>query len=92
MAREMDYKIIIVEIDCLIAIQEISKKQDSLCEWNSIIVDIVELSVDYESCFITHANRLANALAHNIAKTNCGPGDFRLWRYGLPPSFCNPDC
>ena len=83
-AREMDYKSIIVETDCLIAVQEISKKQHSLCEWNSIIVDIVELFVDYESCFITHVSRLANALAHNIAKTDRGARDFRLWRYGLP--------
>ena len=73
----------------MIAVQEIAKKQDSLCEWNSIILDIVELSADFDFYFITHVNRLANTLTHNLAKSNCGVGDYRLWRYGLPPSSYN---
>ena len=87
--RELEYSSIIVESDCMIAVQEIAKKQDSLCEWNSIILDIVELSVDFKFCVITHVNRLANTLAHNLIKSNCGVGDYRLWRFGLPPTLCN---
>ena len=50
----------------MIAVQKIAKKQDSLYEWNSIILDIVKLSVDFDFYFITHVNRLANTLAHNL--------------------------
>ena len=49
----------------------------------------MELSVDFEFCVITHVNRVANTLAHNLAKSNYGVGVYRLWKYGLPSSLYN---
>ena len=47
--REMDYRNIILESDCKIAVQEIAKNHKSFCEWTSLVLDIIELSVDFES-------------------------------------------
>ena len=90
-AKEMNCQKIQVESDCLLAIKEITKKQDTFCEWISILFDILELSADFESCSFYHISRSANVLAHNIAKFQCELGNHRIWRNALPPLTCNPD-
>ena len=40
MTREQDFKDLMVESDCLLAVKEISQKNESLCEWGSLIKDI----------------------------------------------------
>ena len=62
---------IIVESDSLLAINEILKQQDILCELGSLISDIIDLSMNYGTCIFTHIRRSANVLAHNIAKLPC---------------------
>ena len=91
MAKEMGIRNIQLESDCLLAITELSKNDDSFCEWNSILMDIEAESLDYDICLFTHVSRIANALAHNIAKYHCELGDHRIWRNALPPLICNPD-
>ena len=51
MAKDMNIRKIQVESNCLMAVKEISKRQDSFCEWSSILLDILELSADFELCF-----------------------------------------
>ena len=72
-------------------VREISKKEDFLFEWNSILMDILDLSLDYEHGVITHVSRRVNGLAHNLAKVQCELGEYKIWRNSLPSFICNPD-
>ncbi|XWS26669.1 hypothetical protein CRYUN_Cryun26dG0050300 [Craigia yunnanensis] len=49
-ANEKDFMDIQVESDCLGAINEISRKQESLSEWGSYLLDIMDRSLDFASC------------------------------------------
>ena len=71
-----------VESDSLMAIQEISKKQGSFCEWESIILDIVDLSLECHFCSFSHV-RSANVVALNLAKLPCDLSDYKVWRNSL---------
>ena len=82
---------LIVESDSLIAIQEISKNQESFCEWESIISDIMDLSLLCSNCSFHSIKRSANMCAHDIAKVYCELGSLKEWRNSLPPYLCNPD-
>ena len=66
-ATEMNCRKIQVESDCLLAVSEISKKDESYCEWDCFLSEILDLSLEYESCDFYHISRKANTLAHNIA-------------------------
>ena len=90
-AHDFYYRDLLVESDSLIAIQEVSKGQGSFCEWESIIVDIVNLALECRSCSFSHVKRAANAFADSLAKLPCDVGVIKQWRNSLPPSFCNPD-
>ena len=69
-----------MESDSLVAIKEILKRNDSFNEWGGILHDILKLSLEFDSCFFNHVNRLTNVLAHNIAKSQCELGEHRIWR------------
>ena len=88
---EMDYKELLEESDCWIAIQKISKRRDSLREWGCFIMDILDRSLDFNHCFFKHICRSANGLTHNLTKFYCEVGEHRIWRNYLPLSICNPD-
>ena len=81
----------LVESDSLVAMHEVSKGQNSFCEWESIIVDIVNLSLECQSCSFKHVRRFANAFVDNLAQMPCNVGDLKVWRNSLPSSFCNLD-
>ena len=87
---EQEFKEILVESDCLLAVQEILRRQDSLCEWGSILMDIQDRSLEFNQCSFRHINRFANVLAHNLSKVYCEVGEHNIWRNSLPPSMCNP--
>ena len=86
MTKEMN-----LESGCLVVVREISKKEESFCEWNSIFMDILELSFDFEHCVFSHINRMANGLTHNLAKFQYELSEYKTWRNALPPSICNPN-
>ena len=60
------------ESDSLIAVNEISKKKASFCEWDNIISDILQLSVE---CDTYSFNRRIDI------------GEHRIWRNSLPPTL-----
>ena len=91
MARERNIENIQLESDCLVAVKEVLKKDESFCEWGSVIVDIQDISLEFESCMFYHVNRKANAVAHNLAKYQCQFGEHKLWWDAFTPSVCNPD-
>ncbi|XWS52260.1 hypothetical protein CRYUN_Cryun11dG0053300 [Craigia yunnanensis] len=88
--NEQDFQELLVESDRLMAVKEIAQREESLCEWGSLIKDIQERSMDFNLCSFKHINRCANVLAHNLAKVDCEIGAQKMWRNSLPPSFCNP--
>ena len=91
LVKEMNVPNVHVESDSLIAIIEITKKNDSFCQWDCLLSDILELSLEFNSCFFSHVSRYANTFAHNIAKVQCQLGEHKIWRNSLPQSLCNPD-
>ena len=66
----MNLRRIQLESDCLVAVREILKKKDSLSEWNSILMDILDLSLEYEQCVFNQFRRV-NGLAHSLARIPC---------------------
>ncbi|XVF03830.1 hypothetical protein REPUB_Repub05bG0026500 [Reevesia pubescens] len=73
------------------AIKELSKKQDTMWEWGSLVIDIIDMSLECSECLFAHINRSANVLAHNLSKCFCIAGDSRMWWRSLPPTDCNSD-
>ena len=90
--NEQNVKDLLVESDCLMAVKEITSKEESLSEWGCFIKDIQERSLDFNLCSFKHINRYANVLAHNLAKVDCEIGEQKVWRNSLSPNFCNPIC
>ena len=91
LVKEMNFSNVHVESDSLIAITEISKKNNSFCQWDCLLSNILELSLNFNSCYFSHVSRSSITLAHNIAKVQCQLGEHRIWRNSLPQSLCNPD-
>ena len=77
-ARELNYNDVQIESDCLVAVKEINKNESSDSEWGCIILDIVDLSSEFDFCGISHVTRKVNILTHNLAKYHCELGDHRL--------------
>ena len=67
------------------------KHQDSFCQWESIISDITDMSLEFGHCNFTHIRRSANQCAHNVAKLPCELGNYIMLRNTTPPSLYNPD-
>ena len=78
MARMKNLNGIQLESDCLVAVKEILKNEESFCEWGSVISDIQELVSEFESCIISHVKRNFNHLAHNLTKYPCDLGEHRV--------------
>ena len=87
--KAMNLRKVQLESDCLLAVREILKKQDSLSEWHSILMDIIKLSLEFEQCEFNHISRRINGLAHSIARVPCELGEFKTWRNSLPPMICS---
>ena len=81
--QDLNIKELLVETDSLIAVNEILKKEGFFCEWESIIVDIWDLSIKFSSCFFFHISRSINVLAHSIAKVSYGIGEHKIWENSL---------
>ena len=90
-AKEMNIKKLQLESDCLVAIKEITKAQDTFSEWSSFLMEIVNMSTEFELCSFNYVSRRANVMAHNMAKIQWELGEHRIRRNPLPPMFCNPD-
>ena len=69
----------------------ILKKEESFCEWESVISDVQKLALEFEPSIISHVKRNFNHLAHNLTKYPCDLGEHRLWWEALPPFICNPN-
>ena len=69
-----------VESDSLLAIKEINKQQDLFCEWGGLILDIEDLSLNFQSYSFKHIKRAANICAHNAAKLPCEIDSLIVWR------------
>ena len=70
----MNLQQVIVESDCLVAVNELRKEKVSFCEWASIFQDIQDLSFEFVSCSFSHVNRTVNALANNLVRVHCEVG------------------
>ena len=77
-AHNFSYMDLMVESDSLMAIQKILKRQGPFCEWESIILDIVDLSLECRFCSFCHIRIFANVIAHNLAKLQCALGDYKV--------------
>ena len=90
-ASSNHFPFLMIASHSLLAIREIEKQQDSYCELEVLISDIISLSLEFPLCSFKHIRRYANSYAHTLAKLATEIGDYKVWRNCLPPSFCNPD-
>ena len=58
-ARNCLYQSLIIESNSILAINEISNKPITYCEWENIISDIHELTLEYGICRFKHIRRRA---------------------------------
>ena len=79
LVKEMNLQNIQMESDLLIAVKQISKRDEFYCEWDGLLSDILELSLDFNSCFFRHISRTSNTLAHNISKVQSDVGEHKIW-------------
>ena len=91
MAKDLNYANIQIESDCLLAIQELKRVRNSLSEWRSLSLDIMDLSSEFNLCSFDFISRSANMTTHNVAKVQCELGSCQIWRNCLPPNLYNPD-
>ncbi|XVF86532.1 hypothetical protein PTKIN_Ptkin18bG0048700 [Pterospermum kingtungense] len=89
LATEFAYQHILVESDCLLAVNEIHKQGESFSEWYGLVKDIVEATLPFFSCAITHVHREVNRLADSVAKSLAWDCSCMIWRDCLPPDVCN---
>ena len=82
-ARKMNCKKIQIKNDCLLTVSKISKKEESYCEWDWFLLEILDLSLEYESCDFYHFSKKTNTLAHNIAKYECVLREHKIKRNEL---------
>ncbi|XWS23583.1 hypothetical protein CRYUN_Cryun28dG0027400 [Craigia yunnanensis] len=83
-ASNFHFPFLTLESDSLLAVKEIEKQQESFCEWECIIYDIIGLSFEFQSCSFYHIRITANTCAHNLDRLATELGDYKV-------SFCNPD-
>ena len=51
LVKKMNMQNIQVKSDSLIKVKKISKRDESYCEWDGLLSDNLELSLDFNSCF-----------------------------------------
>ncbi|XVF64975.1 hypothetical protein PTKIN_Ptkin09bG0209700 [Pterospermum kingtungense] len=90
-ARQDQFSRIIIESDCLLAVNEVRKGLNSLSEWCGVIKDIVHMRESFQSCLILHVSRECNHPADAIAKYASNVNEYTDWRDSLPPDVYNTD-
>ncbi|XVF23130.1 hypothetical protein REPUB_Repub13aG0011300 [Reevesia pubescens] len=91
LAYEWGLREVILETDCLQAVNEIRRQGRSLIQAGCLVDDIRELSSLFNSCNIVFVRRSANRLAHDLAKSSTDVQAKIIWPGGLPPNVSNMD-
>ena len=60
-------------------------------EWRSLLLDIMNLSSEFNLCNFDFINKSESMLAHNVAKVQYELGSCQIWRNCLSLGLCNPD-
>ncbi|XVF53494.1 hypothetical protein PTKIN_Ptkin05aG0103600 [Pterospermum kingtungense] len=69
---------IMVETDCLVAVQEIQKGLGSYSQWSCVVKDVVDLMAGLDDCSLSHDKRLGNRVADAVARTSFLTGSHML--------------
>ncbi|XVF44237.1 hypothetical protein PTKIN_Ptkin02bG0104400 [Pterospermum kingtungense] len=77
-----------VESHSSMAITQVQKRVSSTSEWLSLVLDINQFSILYGVHSFSYIRKVANELAHNIAKTHSFHEDLLIWRFMLPHVPC----
>ncbi|XVF18972.1 hypothetical protein REPUB_Repub11eG0070400 [Reevesia pubescens] len=89
-AKEWSLPCVILETDCLQAVQEISKKGESFAVGDCMVADIRYISCTFNKCSFVNVEREVNSLAHELAKLpNCNNSHV-TYPGGLPPDLLSP--
>ncbi|XVF56575.1 hypothetical protein PTKIN_Ptkin06aG0132200 [Pterospermum kingtungense] len=90
-AQDLSLMYIRLEIDCLLAVNEVRKGAYSFSEWFGLVQDILDIARLFPGSDFLHVKCGFNRLADSIAK--CDSVDFvsTIWRNSLPSNVCNLD-
>ncbi|XVE84948.1 hypothetical protein DITRI_Ditri17bG0052600 [Diplodiscus trichospermus] len=80
-----------LESDSLMAVVEVRKGENSLCQWGGLVMDIISLTNMLHINKILYVNREANSCAHTLAKSPKENGIYSCWVGALPIFCCNSD-
>ncbi|XVF66644.1 hypothetical protein PTKIN_Ptkin10aG0053500 [Pterospermum kingtungense] len=86
-----DLRNIVFQSNSPMAISEVRKGKDSLCQWGGIIFDIVSLAKLLGNCKFQHAKREANYCAHHLTQVAKKKGVYSCWVEDLLGFCCNDD-
>ncbi|XP_074263188.1 uncharacterized protein LOC141585995 [Silene latifolia] len=88
-ARRMQSRKVIVESDCLIVVEDLTKHRNGRSELFVIYEEIRQISLFFESIVFKHISRKLNKLAHKLAHAMPWTHGRRFWTSDLPAEFGN---
>jgi len=77
-----------VETDSLHVVQCLNSK-GGVSSFHLIVEDIKHLLHDFCNVFLSFTKRLANQVAHVLARQSCSLSDYSEWFHTPPPIICN---
>ncbi|KAF5450764.1 hypothetical protein F2P56_031091 [Juglans regia] len=73
-----------VESDALLVVQELTKGEESMSIWGSLVLEIRNLLLRFPKVVIQHRGRMANAAADCLAKYSWHLHDLMVWWNSFP--------
>ncbi|CAI9763030.1 unnamed protein product [Fraxinus pennsylvanica] len=70
---------IVIEIDCLLLVQELQASPASLATAGYIIAEVKQLLSRFQEVQIQHVNRMGNSVAHALARNAWNVADISVW-------------
>ncbi|XP_074318763.1 uncharacterized protein LOC141655590 [Silene latifolia] len=86
-ARRMESRKVVIESDCLIVVEDLTKNRNGRSELFAIYEEIKQISLFFESIVFKHISRNLNKLAHKLAHAMSWSHGRRFWTTDLPAEF-----
>ncbi|XVF37874.1 hypothetical protein REPUB_Repub20aG0048600 [Reevesia pubescens] len=91
LAHQWNFSDVILESDCLFAVSEIQKHDDSMMLQGCLIADIRDLLATFLTSSVLFVKRAVNTLAHDVATNAPISTSIITWPGGLPPQLLTFD-
>lgn len=79
---------LIVETDCLLAMQALEEGAASLTDHHALLLEIFRLNDCFQLCTFSYVSRLGNQVAHSLARFTWQVTSTPVWWDSCPDFFC----